>query len=62
VILVGACPWGEMPWRGHHRVVESVVAHCRSQSRLADERPGSGKALPGPRENWFRLSVIACII
>jgi hypothetical protein len=49
-ILVEACPWGEMPWRGHHWAGESVVAHRRSQSRLADERPGSGKALPRPRK------------
>jgi hypothetical protein len=53
-ILKGACLSGEMPSRGHHQVVEPVVAHRRPQSRLADERLGSGKALPGPRENWFR--------
>ncbi len=53
-ILVGACPSGEMPWRGHHQVVESLVAHRRSESRLALERLGPGKAMPSPREKWFR--------
>ena len=53
-ILKGACLPGEMPSRGHHQVVEPVVAHRRSQSGLADERLGLGKALPCPRENWFR--------
>jgi hypothetical protein len=53
-LLKGACLPGEMPSRGHHQVVEPVVAHCRSQSRLADERLDAGKALPRPRENWFR--------
>jgi hypothetical protein len=53
-ILKGACLPGEMPSRGHHQVVETAVAHRRSESRLADERLGLGKALPGPRENWCR--------
>jgi hypothetical protein len=43
-----------MPPHGHHQVVESVVAHRHSQSRREDERLGPGKALPRPRENWFR--------
>ncbi len=53
-ILKGAFLWGEMPSRGHDQVSESVVAQRRSPSRLADERLGSGKALPCPRENRFR--------
>jgi hypothetical protein len=42
-ILKGACLRGEMPARGHHQVVERVVAERRSQSRLAAERLGSGR-------------------
>ncbi|MDF2748512.1 MAG: hypothetical protein K0S98_2799 [Propionibacteriaceae bacterium] len=53
-VRVGSCPSGEMPLRGHLQLVELVVAHRRSHSRLADERVGSGRALPCPRENWFR--------
>jgi hypothetical protein len=30
-ILKGACLPGKMPSRGHHQVVEPVVAHRRSQ-------------------------------
>jgi hypothetical protein len=40
--------------RGHLQLVELVVAHRRSHSRLVDEQFGSEKALPCPRENWFR--------
>jgi hypothetical protein len=42
-ILKGACLWGEMPERDHHQMVERLVAERRSQSRLADERLGSGR-------------------
>ena len=48
-ILVGACPSGEMPSLGYHQVIEPVVAHRRSESRLADERLGLRKAMPCPR-------------
>ena len=53
-LRVGSCPSGEMPLRGHLQLVELVVAHRRFHSRLADERLGSGQALPCPMENWFR--------
>jgi len=61
-ILKGACLSGEMPSRGHHQVVEPVVAHGRSPSRLEDGRLGSGKALPRPRKKWFRQPEITRVI
>jgi hypothetical protein len=42
-VRVGACFLGEMPWSGHHQVVEREAAQRRSPSRLADERWGSGR-------------------
>jgi hypothetical protein len=42
-ILKGVCLSREMPSRGHHQVVERVVAQRHSQSRLQDERSVSGR-------------------